>query len=643
MAFFPYSPRPYQEKAVLFSTDVFSRNTVGLLSADCGVGKTIAVLSGYFAARASQPEGLLFVLTRTHSQSKVFENELEVLRTSIPDLKVTTMVSRVHLCPMKERMEALSSTGFMKACASLIRTGRCTHYWNFYTKSEGRHTIRSSARDIIDDMLEDGVVTREVLEYSAHEHSFCPYEMMRWCARESRVIVGPYSYLFRARVRDAMLSSLNTGLFDMDLLVDEAHNLSENVLDSETARLFGSEVKWLLERRDAIVKETGATWLGETIDFLWETIMLKLDEMASGDEIRLQKWDVLPRFIREDELRFLIEASHPSTGDPDAAMSTETPVDRLLDFLLTASLATKSDDWHISIQRVRTTTGDLGAPGIQLAVRPLNSAGLIAPVLRGAKSALLMSGTLRPLKHYARLLGVSGCLMCDLASPYPKGTRLVLVDKSLSTKYTERGSQLWKAIAARISAALTAMPANKTALIAFPSYSIMNEVMSYGIDQGFRGVLVETRGERLERVAEAIESEPHAVFCVYSGKFTEGIDLVQSGSSMIDLIIGVGIPFSPPTTYQKALQEWYDGRFGKGSGYYYAALIPSIRRVAQLLGRLRRSPEDWGVVVLLDRRFLRHLDAFGNDLISDIYPYRDQSELSSAIKEFVRMREALNW
>ena len=124
LSWFPYTPRPHQEKAVHFAADVFSSKNVGLLSADCGVGKTIAVLSGYLAARAEDETARLIVLTRTHSQSRVFETELEVLRGSMPSLTATTMLSRIHVCPMRGKMDSVSSTGFMRACASLINTNR---------------------------------------------------------------------------------------------------------------------------------------------------------------------------------------------------------------------------------------------------------------------------------------------------------------------------------------------------------------------------------------------------------------------------------------------------------------------------------------------------------------------------------------
>jgi len=643
MAFFPYSPRPHQERAVNLAVQVFSSNTVGLLSADCGIGKSIAVLSGYLASRMNEPNSRLFALTRTHSQSKVFETELEVLRNRVPHLTATTMVSRVHVCPIRHEMESLSSTGFMRACAGMIRTGQCSHYWNVYRRgtSDGRVSIRDETYTEVEDLMSTGVVSRERSEERALEIGFCPYELIRLCAKRSRVIIGPYGYLFQTRVREALLGSLGVPLHEIDLLIDEAHNLSSHVLDSETSKLSSDDLRWLRDHSHEVVKETGIKWVREAIDFLWETMMIHLDSMHNRTERVLDKWDICPRYAKESDLELLRDAGRPDLNDPENASLMETPLDRLIEFLYTAQKASTSDGWHVTIQVQKSWLEDSTKSTSFLMIQPLNSAGLTAPILRGARSAVLMSGTLRPLDHYARLLGISGALTDDLSSPYPRGTRLVLIDKQLNTRYKTRGPDLWRAIADRISAALTSMPANKTALIAFPSYKMMNEVMSYTIDTGFREPIVETKGALLETMAEAINDGPRAMFCVYGGKFSEGIDLVSSGSSLIDLIIGVGIPFSPPTSYQKALQEWYDFKMGQNTGYYYAAVVPSIRQVAQLIGRLRRSPTDSGVVVLLDSRFLKYLHVFGDEIVSDVWPFQDVSELKQAITQFNQMRVSM--
>ena len=641
LAFFPYTPRLHQEKAVNLAVEAFSSKTVGLLSAECGIGKTIAVLSGYLASRANDTSSRLFALTRTHSQSKVFESELEVLRGVDTKLAATTMVSRVHVCPIRHEMESLSSTGFMRACAGMIRTGQCNHYWNLYKKSSsegGRVNIREEAHRVIEDLLDSGVVTRERAEERAEELGYCPYEVMKLCAKKSRVIIGPYSYIFQPRVREALLGSMGIALHDVDLLVDEAHNLSSHVLDAETSKLSNDDLRWLRENSQLVVRETGIKWIREAIDFLWETMMLHLDSMNNKGERVIDKWNVSPRFIKEGDLDLLHDAGRPGMKDPENASLAETPLDRLIEFLYTAQKASRSDGWHVTIQTKKSWQEEGPKSTSSLMIQPLNAAGLTAPILRGARSAVLMSGTLRPLDHYARLLGVPGALSEDLSSPYPRGTRLVMIDKRINTRYKMRSPELWRELASRISTVLSSMPANKSALIAFPSYKMMAEIMSYSIDTGFRETIVETRGAQLDDVAEALTTGPHAMFCVFGGKFSEGIDLVKDGSSMIDLIIGVGIPFSPPTTYQRALQDWYNSKFGLDSGYYYSAVVPSIRQVAQLVGRLRRSPSDSGVVVLLDNRFLKHMLVFGDEIVSDVWPYEDISEIRQAITQFNELR-----
>jgi Rad3-related DNA helicase len=328
-------------------------------------------------------------------------------------------------------------------------------------------------------------------------------------------------------VRDALLSSLGLELHDIDVLVDEAHNLSGHVLNSETARISGEDLKWLRNNRAAVVRESGMEKIGDAVDFLWETVMVKLDSLRHRTEITLKKWDVAPRFISESDLSFLIDSNRSALGDPDAVSLTETPFDRLLEFLYAASRATKSEDWHVTLNHEKSWQDDISISNTQLMIRPLNAAGLTAPVLRGVRAALLMSGTLRPTDHYARLLGITSALTEDLASPYPRESRLVLLDKSLTTRYQQRGPELWRGLADRINVVLEAMPANKSALIAFPSYKMMHDIVSFGINTGYRGILVESRSEKIETVAESIEEGPQAIFCVYAGKFSEGIDIVS--------------------------------------------------------------------------------------------------------------------
>jgi Rad3-related DNA helicase len=82
MDWFPYKPRPHQQDAVMFASDIYREQDVGILSADCGVGKTMAALSGYISAREQESDRRLYILTRTHSQTTVFEDEIAILRSN---------------------------------------------------------------------------------------------------------------------------------------------------------------------------------------------------------------------------------------------------------------------------------------------------------------------------------------------------------------------------------------------------------------------------------------------------------------------------------------------------------------------------------------------------------------------------------
>ena len=87
-------------------------------------------------------------------------------------------------------------------------------------------------------------------------------------------------------------------------------------------------------------------------------------------------------------------------------------------------------------------------------------------------------------------------------------------------------------------------------------------------------------------------------FCVMGGIFSEGIDL--QGDRLIGVVIvGTGIP--QVGTEREILKEFYDQQ-GK-VGFDYAYRYPGMNKVLQAAGRVIRTKEDRGVILLLDERF----------------------------------------
>jgi Rad3-related DNA helicase len=87
-------------------------------------------------------------------------------------------------------------------------------------------------------------------------------------------------------------------------------------------------------------------------------------------------------------------------------------------------------------------------------------------------------------------------------------------------------------------------------------------------------------------------------FAVMGGIFGEGIDLV--GDRLVGaVVVGVGLP---GICLEKELIKHY---FSKtlDAGFEYAYLYPGINRVLQAAGRVIRTENDCGVVLLIDQRY----------------------------------------
>ena len=89
-------------------------------------------------------------------------------------------------------------------------------------------------------------------------------------------------------------------------------------------------------------------------------------------------------------------------------------------------------------------------------------------------------------------------------------------------------------------------------------------------------------------------------FCVLGGIFSEGIDLKAKRLEGV-IIVGTGLPMV--CTEQKILKEYFDEQ--RENGYDYAYQYPGMNKVLQAAGRVIRTGEDRGIILLLDDRFLR--------------------------------------
>ena len=144
-------------------------------------------------------------------------------------------------------------------------------------------------------------------------------------------------------------------------------------------------------------------------------------------------------------------------------------------------------------------------------------------------------------------------------------------------------------------------------MLFFPSYRLMEDVYQvyeeeFSVDwvRCIRQNSDMTEREREEFLEEFQSREGSLVgFCVLGGIFSEGVDL--TGESLIGaIIVGTGLP--QIGSEREILKEYYDRK--KQSGFDYAYRYPGMNKVLQAAGRVIRTKEDRGVILLLDDRFL---------------------------------------
>jgi DNA excision repair protein ERCC-2 len=128
------------------------------------------------------------------------------------------------------------------------------------------------------------------------------------------------------------------------------------------------------------------------------------------------------------------------------------------------------------------------------------------------------------------------------------------------------------------------------------------------------------RTEVLQRLA-ATGKQSTLLMAVSGGIFSEGID--YPGEMAVGaFVVSPNLPALSPE--QELLREYYNST--RGMGFEYAYLYPGMNKVVQAAGRVIRTPNDRGVILLLGERFAEPRYA---NLFPEYWYDRRREDLSS--------------
>ena len=108
----------------------------------------------------------------------------------------------------------------------------------------------------------------------------------------------------------------------------------------------------------------------------------------------------------------------------------------------------------------------------------------------------------------------------------------------------------------------------------------------------------ENQREEFLEMFEEERDHPMLGFCVMGGVFSEGIDLTHDRLIGV-IVVGTGIP--QVCNDREIVKNYFDQRGMRGFDYAY--LYPGMNKVLQSAGRVIRTEDDKGIILLLDDRF----------------------------------------
>ncbi len=606
---FPYSSfRPFQLDAIKFAFNIFRKRKIGLLSSPCGTGKSVSILTAYFAAKElDDAVGRLLVLTRTRNQLEIYCRELKNIKEhSHVKLVASVFKSKKEMCPyaMEEpKLREVSYRDFLYYCKGLKQGmfGKtCKYYEKTYSgrkPSWHTYTTINKIKDI------GPLMPSEVYEI-CRKSEICPYEATKILARHADIIIGNYNYILVSAIRGSILGRAGIKTEELNCVFDEAHSLPYYAAGILSDELSSTSVRRALRE----VERFGLDDFGVLETFY--NVMVRLGrnvykKYGSEAEHLIQK-DVLVNKLskklqtKADKLQHVFSelSDLGETIRQKRVEEGKSPISylsRCANFLLDWLSVENSSYVHY----IRVETDRFGRKSVRLGIRCLDPA-LATKIVNDLRSVILMSGTLWHTSYYMDVLGMEKkrCESLELPNPFPPENRIILVDRAVTTKFEKRSEEQWRKIAERLSKIIQQISGRVA--VYFPSYEVMHKVLE--IAKFNFPLLVEERRTKISDVLKFFKTNENCVVCgVARGKISEGVDMTDEGKSLLSSVIIVGLPYPRKTELQEALYKYFKDKFGEKAREYSNG-IPCLNALAQSAGRLIRSEEDRGIIVVMDAR-----------------------------------------
>lgn len=589
---FPYPYRPGQKKLV---TDVYKtilRSKRLFLEAPTGVGKTISTVYPAIKSMGEGLSGKLFYLTAKTITRTVAEEAIRHLTDKGLSLKSITLTAKDKICVLDK-----------PDCNPIACPRAKGHY----------DRVNNAVYDLL---INENDITRDLILTYSMKHEVCPFEMALDVTNWADHIICDYNYVFDPNVylRRFFLGDKKN---DYVFLIDEAHNLVDRAREMYSGILYKSDflhVKKFIKNKDSGLEKRLEVCNLDMLKWKRECDNYKVLDNISDFVMHLMR--LMTVF---DE--FLTDRMDSVTEGRDEILSLYMNIRHFLSM------------YEIYNEKYITYIDYNDEGDFFVKLLNMDPSDNLKRCLDKGRSAVFFSATLLPIGYYMEQLGGR---VDDYAvyapSPFDTKKRIIMIGKDISTRYNNRTTEEYLKIVDYIRIFTDAKKGNY--MVFFPSYQMLNQIaqLAEGI---LKGLVIQTNTMsevEKENFLEEFIYEPDATriaFCVMGGIFSEGIDL-KSDRLIGAVIVGTGLPMV--CNEKELFRAYYDER--NGMGFDYAYLYQGMNKVLQSAGRVIRTTEDKGSILLLEDRFLKkqYLDLFPREWFPNITV--DRNLVEKELNEF---------
>lgn len=564
---FPFPYRKGQRDLAVSVYRTILRKKKLFIQAPTGVGKTISTVFPAVKAVGEELGEKIFYLTAKTITRTVAEQAFETLREQNLKFKVITLTAKEKICFCEE---------------TSCNPDDCPYAKGHFDR------VNDAVYELL---MRENVMSREVLEAQARKHKVCPFEMALDVSTWVDGVICDYNYVFDpdARLRRFFAEGGAGGYL---FLIDEAHNLVERGRQMYSAELC---------------KE----------DFLAVKKLVKGEAPRFAKRLEACNKILLAMKKECENYKVLDNISHFGIQ----LMNVLSETDRYLEECVDKEVRETVLDFYFQVRSflniydgldenyvVYTEYQENGRFVLKLFC--VNPAANLQKCLDKGNSAVFFSATLLPIQYYKRLLSTEkDNYAVYIDSSFDTKKRLLMNGVDVSTRYAMRSREMYQRYATYIFRVVKAKMGNY--LIFFPSYRFMEDVYQeftqlLASDEEEMELVIqqkhmdEEERENFLRAFEMGREKSLIGFGVLGGIFSEGIDLTNE-KLIGTLIIGTGLP--QVCNEREILKSYFDQ---KGLyGFDYAYRYPGMNKVLQAAGRVIRTEDDRGVILLLDERFQR--------------------------------------